>query len=76
MKITGAFHKVVGSVGFPKWFIGKESTCHKRRKFNPWVKKISEKEMVTHSSICSVLYAWTEEPGDTKSMELHQKYSD
>ena len=35
----------------PWWLSGKESTCQYRGcGFGPWVRKILEKEMATHSS--------------------------
>ena len=39
----------------PRWLSGKESTCqcrrHRRQGFDPWVGKIPEEEMASHSSI-------------------------
>ena len=57
-------HLLLGSPGDAS---GKEPTCqcsrHKRCGFDPWVRKIPEKGMATHSSILSWRIPWTEEPG-------------
>ena len=54
----------------------KESTCqcrrHRRRKFDPRVRKISGGEMATHSSILTWEIPWTEKPGRLKSVELQR----
>ena len=34
-----------------------------RRKFDPWVELLLEKEVATHSSILAWKIPWTEEPG-------------
>ena len=37
---------------------------HRRRGFDPWVRKIPlEEEIATHSSILAWKILWTEEPG-------------
>ena len=47
----------------PWWFSGKESACQcRRRRFDPWVRKILEKEMATHSSILAWRIPAAEEP--------------
>ena len=38
-----------------------------RKCFNPWVGKILEKEMATHSSILAWRIPWTEVPGGLQS---------
>ena len=60
-------------LGFPGGASGKEPPCqcrrHKRRGFDPWVRKIPlEKEMTTHSSILAWRIPWTEEPGWLQSL--------
>ena len=53
----------------PWWLSGKESSCQCRRYgFDPWVRKITEKEMVTHSSILAWEILWTTEPGGLQFM--------
>ena len=45
------------------WLSGKESACQcRRRRFDPWVRKILEKEMATHSSILAWRIPAAEEP--------------
>ena len=46
---------------------------HKRRGFNPWVRKIPPKKgMATHSRILAWRISWTEEPGRLQSMGLQR----
>jgi len=61
--------------GLPRWLSGKESICQcRRRKFNPWVRKIPlEEEMATHSSILAWKIPWTEEPGELHGVAKTQK---
>ena len=54
--------------GLPWQLSGREPACqcrrHKRRGFNPSVRKIPlEEEMATHSNILAWKIPWTEEPG-------------
>ena len=43
-----------------------------RHTFTPWVRKILEKEMATHSSVLACEIPWTEEPGRLQSMGLER----
>ena len=60
------------NTGLPRWCKGKESACqgrrHKRHGFDPWVGKILEEEMATHSSILAWRIPWTEESSRLQSM--------
>ena len=51
---------------------GKESTCqcrrHKRGSFHPWVRKILEEAMATHSSILAWRIPGTEKPSRLQSI--------
>ena len=40
--------------------------------FDPWVRKIPEKEMATHSSILAWRIPWTQEPGGLQSTGLQR----
>ena len=44
----------------------------RRPRFDPWVRKIPEEEMATHSSILAWRIPWTEEPGGLQSMGSHR----
>ena len=50
-----------------RWLSGKESASqcrrHRRCRFDPWVGKILEEEMITHCNILAWRTPWTEEPG-------------
>ena len=59
--------------GFPGGTSGKEPACqcrrHKRRRFDPWVRRIPlEEGRATHSSILAWRIPWTVEPGGLQSM--------
>ena len=57
--------------GFPGGSGGKGSTCNAgdcRPGFNPWVGKIPQEGVATHSSIFAWRIQWTEEPGGLQSM--------
>ena len=52
----------------PRWQSGQESICQCRRcRFDPWVGRILEKQMPTHSRILALKTPWTEEPGGQQS---------
>ena len=56
---------------------GKYPACQcrrrKRRRFNPWARKIPlEEDMATHSSILAWRIPWTEEPGGLPSTGSHR----
>ena len=55
------------SKGLPGGASGKEPACHcrrnKRRRFDPWVRKIPWRIMATHSNILTWRTPWTEELG-------------
>ena len=57
---------------FPGGASGKEPACqcgrYNRGRFNPWVGKIPEKEMASHSSSLAWRIPWTEEPGWVQSV--------
>ena len=53
-----------------------QETRHRRCEFDPWVRKIQEKEMATHSSIVAWEIPWTEEPGGLQSMESQKDQYD
>jgi len=59
---------------------GKEYTCHCRRGkrcgFDPWIGKIQEEGMATHSSILAGSIPWTEEPGRLQHMESQRVRQD
>ena len=65
-KLLGGFR---GMLSFPGGASGKEPACqprrHKRRRFDPWVRKIPWRD---HSSILAWRIPWTEEPGRLWSM--------
>ena len=44
-------HRPKGKTGFPGGLDGKESACHGRPGFDPWIWKIPQKGMAIHSSI-------------------------
>ena len=53
----------------PWWLSDKESTCQYRgHGFGPWIRKILEKEMATHSSTLAWEIPWTEEAGRLQSL--------
>ena len=54
---------------------GKESTCQcRRRRFNPWVRKIPwRRKWQTHSSILAWKIPWTEEPSGLQCMALQSQ---
>ena len=58
--------------GLPWWLSGKENTCQRRKRgrhgFDPWVRKISWRGMVTHPGILAWIIPWTEGPGRLQSM--------
>ena len=68
------------NTGLPRWCKGKESACqgrrHKRHGFDPWVGKILEEEMATHSSILAWRIPWTEESSRLQSMGSQTQFSD
>ena len=45
-------------------------------RFDPWVRKILEKEMAAHSSILAWEIPWTEEPGSLQSIEYQRARHD
>ena len=63
----------VRALGFSLYRLARWLTCkstrlpcrrHRRRGFNPWVRKIPwGREMATHSSVLTWKIPWTEEPG-------------
>jgi len=61
---------------FPGGASGKEPTCQCRRcnrgRFNPWIEKIPEKEVASHSSSLAWRIPWTEEPGWVQPMRPHR----
>ena len=67
LKIYRSYH-----IGLPRWHSGKESSCqcrrHKRCTFDLWVRKISWKELATHSSVLAWRISWTEKTGGLQSM--------
>ena len=44
-----------------------------RQWFDPWVRKILEEDMATHSSILAWRIPWTGEPGGLQSMVSHKE---
>ena len=75
------FHSFFGaslSIGtnFLRWLTTKEFICQCRRRrrcrFDPWVRKIPEQEIATHSSILAWKIPQTEKPGRLQSMGLHR----
>ena len=53
------------SWGVPGGTSGKESACQCRRcRFDPWVRKILEKEMTTDPSSFAWKIPWTEDPDE------------
>ena len=59
--------------GLPTWVRDKESACQTGNGgFDPWVKKILENEIATHSSILAWEIPWTEEAGRLQSMGLQE----
>ena len=65
-------HILFLNMDFPGGASGKEPTwqCrrHKRRGFDPWVRKIPlRRALATHSSIFAWRIPWTEEPGEIQS---------
>ena len=64
--------------GFPDGTSGKESTCqsrrHKRRSFDPWIRKIPWRRewMAIHSSILAWRIPWTKELGRLWSVGLQR----
>ena len=56
--------------GLPRWLNGKESTWKCRRfRSNPWVRKIPEEEMATHSTVLAWEIPWTEKPGGYRGLK-------
>ena len=58
-------------MGFPGGVSGKESVCNagniKRSTFDPWIRKILQEAMATHSSILGWKIPWTEKLGGLHS---------
>ena len=54
-------------IGYPLQYMGASLVAQmvqcRRPGFDPWVGKILEKEMATHSNILAWRIPWTEEPG-------------
>ena len=67
-----ALHYLVLKVGFPRGSAGKESICqcrrHKRRGFNPWVRKIPWRRRWQPTRLLTWEIPWTEEPGGLQSI--------
>ena len=61
---------------FPLWLSGKESTCQcrtcRRQGLDPWIGKILEEGMATHSSSLAWRIPWTEQPGGLQSRRLQR----
>ena len=59
----------------PRWFSGKEFACQCRKKrkheFSPWVGKILEEEIATHSSSC-LENSMDKGPSRLQAMELQR----
>ena len=63
---------------FPGGTSGKESACQcripSRRRFDPWIRKITlEKKVAIHSSILAWEIPWTEKPGGLQSVGLQSQ---
>ena len=65
---------MVNQKQLPWWLSGKESACQcRRRRFSPWIEKISWKEMAVHSNILAWKIPWTEEAKATIHMTKQQQ---
>ena len=70
-KLIQFFQHFKMTLGFPDSASGKEPVCRFRKcetQVHPWLRKIPEEGVVTHSNILAWEIPWTEQPGGLQSI--------
>ena len=65
----------LATVGFRDGSVVKNLPAMQETAFDPWVRKMLEEEMTTHSDIFARIIPWTEEPSRTQSMGSQKSWS-
>ena len=64
-------------LGLLTWPSGKATTCQCRRcRFDPWVRRPPEEDVITYSSILACRIPWTEELGGLQPMRSQRVVHD